>query len=164
MSDFEQQSIKKLCSFYVSNVHLSVMLLPYISNEVNEDVEITAIFEEINKEEIEQILNRLNIRNKEKILNINLINKTEKNFENKLNNCLKKEKRNTIIIGGSQDYVFNVNRNIQNFITNKNTIEISKIIDCYNIEELTDNINLIANQYDKIMNTITCLEVNNIKK
>lgn len=164
MSDFEQQSIKKLCSFYVSNVHLSVMLLPYISNEVNEDVEITAIFEEINKEEIEQILNRLNIRNKEKILNINLINKTEKNFENKLNNCLKKEKRNTIIIGGSQDYVFNVNRNIQNFITNKNTIEISKIIDCYNIEELNDNINLIANQYDKIMNTITCLEVNNIKK
>lgn len=164
MSDFEQQSIKKLCSFYVSNVHLSVMLLPYISNEVNEDVEITAIFEEINKDEIEQILNRLNIRNKEKILNINLINKTEKNFENKLNNCLKKEKRNTIIIGGSQDYVFNVNRNIQNFITNKNTIEISKIIDCYNIEELTDNINLIANQYDKIMNTITCLEVNNIKK
>ena len=41
-----QQNIKKLCNFYVSDLHLSVMLLPYLNKQINEDVEITTIFEE----------------------------------------------------------------------------------------------------------------------
>ena len=43
------QNIKKLCNFYVSDLHLSVMLLPYLSKQINEDVEITTIFEKLEK-------------------------------------------------------------------------------------------------------------------
>ena len=69
-----QRNIKKLCNFYVSDLHLSVMLLPYISKQINEDVEITTIFEKNEKQNIEVVLDKLNIKNKEKILDINWIN------------------------------------------------------------------------------------------
>ena len=59
-----ERCMKKLCNFYVSDLHLSVMLLPYISKQVNEDVEITTIFEKLKKENIEKILDKLNVKNK----------------------------------------------------------------------------------------------------
>ena len=45
-----KRNIKRFCNFYVSDLHLSVMLLPYISKQINEDVEITTIFEEDQEE------------------------------------------------------------------------------------------------------------------
>ena len=65
MKSVEQQKIKKLCNFYVSEVHLSVMLLPYINNEINEDVEVTTVFEKLERKDFEKILDKLNIENKE---------------------------------------------------------------------------------------------------
>ena len=81
-----QQNIKKLCNFYVSDLHLSVMLLPYISKQINEDVEITTIFEKLDKENIEAVLEKLNVKNKEEILNINWFNSNKDTYEKAENN------------------------------------------------------------------------------
>ena len=88
-----QHSIKKLCNFYVSDIHLSVMLLPYISKQLNEDVEITTIFEKIEKSNIAAILDKLNVKNKEEILNINWFNNkdTYDKIENTINNIKNKK-------------------------------------------------------------------------
>ena len=78
-----QQNIKKLCNFYVSDLHLSVMLLPYISKQINEDVEITTIFEKLEKNDMEAILDKINVKNKNEILNINWLENNENRRCNK---------------------------------------------------------------------------------
>lgn len=156
MKNVEQQNIKKLCNFYVSDVHLSVMLLPYISNEINKDVEITTIFEKLEKENIEEILDKLNVQNKEKILNIKWFNSnkdTYEKIENTIDENINNRKKQTIIIGGNKNYVTETNKRIINYI-NKNNYENVKIINCFNVEEVENEMKEIVTKYDGILNTI----------
>ena len=124
-----QQNIKKLCNFYVSDLHLSVMLLPYISKQINEDVEITTIFEKLEKQNIETVLDKLNVKNKEKILNINWFNSdkdTYEKIENTIEKSIKDNKKMTIIIGGNKKYI---------------------------LEEIGNDMKSIVKEYDGILNT-----------
>ena len=156
MKSVEQQNIKKLCNFYVSDVHLSVMLLPYISKEINNDVEVTTIFEKTQKKDFEEILEKLNIKNKEQILNINWIgNCTEDEIEKNIKTSFKCGKRNTIIIGGGEKYISNINNLINNELSKNSNI---KIIDCYNIEEIESNMKSIIKKYDGVINTLKCIK------
>lgn len=152
-----QQSIKKLCNFYVSDVHLSVMLLPYLSKQINEDVEITTIFEKLEKENVETILDKLNVKNKEKILNINWFNSnkdTYEKIENTIDKNIKDNKKVTIIIGGNKNYILENNKNIINYLEEKNTnLENVKIINCFDVEEVGTNMKSIVKNYDGILNT-----------
>lgn len=150
-----QPNIKRLCNFYVSDLHLSVMLLPYISKQLNEDVEITTIFEKLEKENIETILDKLNVKNKEKILNINWFNSnkdTYEKIENTIDKSIKNNKKTTIIIGGNKKYIVETNKNINNYLKNKNNSNI-KIINCYNVEEIGNDMKSIVKNHDGILNT-----------
>lgn len=151
-----ERCMKKLCNFYVSDLHLSVMLLPYISKQVNEDVEITTIFEKLKKENIERILDKLNVKNKNEILNINWFNSNQDTYEkikNTIEKSIKDNKKITIIIGGTQNYVLNNNSNIVNKLQEKYDMSNVKIIDCYNVEELNTDMKQIVRKYDGILNT-----------
>ena len=152
-----QHNIKRLCNFYVSDLHLSVMLLPYINKQINEDVEITTIFEKLEKENFEAVLDKLNVKNKEKILNINWFNgnkDTYEKIENKIEEDIKNKKNITIIIGGNKNYVFNNNKNIINYFNKKNIKDLEiKVINCYNIDDVKKDIKFITKQYDGILNT-----------
>ncbi|MBR1654297.1 MAG: hypothetical protein IJ690_05045 [Clostridia bacterium] len=151
-----ERCMKKLCNFYVSDLHLSVMLLPYISKQINEDVEITTIFEKLKKENIEIILDKLNVKNKNEILNINWFNSNQDTYEkieNTIEKSIKENKKVAIIIGGNQNYVVNNNENIVKYLEEKYDMSNVKIIDCYNVEELNTDMKLIANKYDGILNT-----------
>lgn len=155
-----QQNIKKLCNFYVSDLHLSVMLLPYLSRQINEDVEITTIFEKIEKENIGEILDKLNIKNKEKILNINWFN-SNKDANEKINNAIKKDiKENKdliIIIGGNKNYVAEnhkkITKLINDFEDTKKFNSAVKIIDCYNADEVGIDMRSIVREHDGLLNT-----------
>ena len=151
-----QQNIKKLCNFYVSDLHLSVMLLPYLSRQINEDVEITTIFEKIEKQNIETVLDKLNIKNKDKILNINWLNSTKntnEEIEKSIKKEIDKEKDNIIIIGGNKKYILENNQNIRRILKKNNKNSNVKIIDCYNVEEVGYDMKNIVKNYDGILNT-----------
>ena len=64
------KNIKKVCSFYVSDWHLTTMLLPHINEKINEGVKITTILENDLRENMETLLGKLKLKNTEKILNI----------------------------------------------------------------------------------------------
>ncbi len=151
-----QRNIKKLCNFYVSDLHLSVMLLPYISKQINEDVEITTIFEKNEKQNIEVVLDKLNIKNKEKILDINWLNSknyTSEEINHIIEETINKEKNNIIIIGGNTKYINDTNNSIINMLdTNENDFNL-KIIDCYNVEEVGNDMRNIVKKYDGVLNT-----------
>ena len=159
MNEIKQQDIEKYCSFYVSNVHLSVMILPYINNELNNDIEITAIFEKIDIDEIKKLINKLNLKNSKEILKINWIKTNDEKYSRKfLEKYLSEEKKNTIIIGGCQSYIKKVNLQIDEMLCkSKLGYKIEKIVDCYNIEEKIDNIKDITKKYNGIINTINCI-------
>ena len=151
-----QQNIKKLCNFYVSDLHLSVMLLPYISRQINEDVEITTIFEKLDKQNIETILDKLNVKNKNEILNINWFNSnkdTYEKIEDTIEKSINENKNITIIIGGNKKYISDNNKSIINYLKEKNTKSNIKIINCYDVEEVGNEMKSIVKEYDGILNT-----------
>lgn len=157
MESVEQLNIKKLCNFYVSDLHLSVMLLPYINNEINEDVEVTTIFESSERENIESVIEKLNVKNKDKILNLNWYNtnNTNEKIENTMDENINNQKKNTIIIGGKKDYISKINKKIINYIEiNKIKKEDIKIIDCYNVNEVGNEIKQLVEKYDAVLNTM----------
>lgn len=151
-----ERNIKRLCNFYVSDLHLSVMLLPYISKQIDEDVEITTIFEKLEKQDVEQILEKLNVKNKNEILNINWFNNiqdTDDKIGRTVDKALKDNKRITIIIGGNENYVLNNNEKIRKCLEGKDINNIVKIINCFNVEEVGSYMDSIVKKYDGILNT-----------
>ena len=151
-----ERNIKRLCNFYVSDLHLSVMLLPYISKQIDEDVEITTIFEKLEKQDVEQILEKLNVKNKNEILNINWFNNiqdTDDKIGRTVDKALKDNKRITIIIGGNENYVLNNNEKIRKCLEDKDINNIVKIINCFNVEEVGSYMDSIVKKYDGILNT-----------
>ncbi len=156
MEYVEQQNIKKLCNFYVSELHLSVMLLPYISKQINEDVEITTIFEKLEKNKFKKVLEKLNVKNKEEILAINWFNSnenTDEQIKNSIEKSIKNNKKVTIIIGGNKKYILENNIRLQKMLNSNEIKEDVKIIDCYNIEEIGIDMKEIVKSYDAILNT-----------
>ena len=149
-----QQNIKRLCNFYVSDLHLSVMLLPYLSKQVNEDVEITTIFEKTEKEAIEEVLEKLNVKNKNEIMEINWFEKnTNEDVKNTIEKDLENNKKITIIIGGNKKFVLDNNEKIMSYLNEMETNSEIKIINCYNIEEIANDMKSIVKEYDGILNT-----------
>ena len=156
MEYVEQQNIKKLCNFYVSELHLSVMLLPYISKQINEDVEITTIFEKLEKNKFKKVLEKLNVKNKEEILAINWFNSnenTDEQIKNSIEKSIKNNKKVTIIICGNKKYILENNIRLQKMLNSNEIKEDVKIIDCYNIEEIGIDMKEIVKSYDAILNT-----------
>ena len=160
-----QQNIKRLCNFYVSNIHLSVMLLPYLSKQIDEDVEITTIFEDLKKQDIEDLLNKLNVKNKNEILSMNWFNSNRDDYDNILSAIkegIKDNKKTTIIIGGNKKYISENNKRIQDILNNQKINSDIKIIDCYNIYETEKEMREIIQKYDGIINTSGEIKVTEI--
>lgn len=152
-----QRNIKKLCNFYVSDLHLSVMLLPYLSKQINEDVEITTIFEKLEKQNIEAVLEKLNIKNKDEILNIDWLNRninTEDEIKKTIKEKIEKENNNIIIIGGSKKFISENNENLERILLEESEKNSNiKIIDCYNVEEVGTDMKDIVKCYNGVLNT-----------
>lgn len=132
----EDKKIKKACSFYVSDFHLEMILLPYINEKIDKNENISILTEKNLKNTIEVLISKTNLKeeNKERILSLGW--NGEKNL---------KEKSNIIIIG-TEKYIKEKNEEIKN--TNP-----SSIIDCYDFEEVKDKMNNIINEYEMSLNT-----------
>lgn len=132
--------IEKMCSFYVSDFHLEMILVPYISEKIENKEDIKIITEKNLQDTIEVLISKMNLEEdkKQKILNLGW---------NKENEDIK-EKSNVIVIG-TEDYIKQKNEEIKEMnISNLN------IIDCYNFEEIKGEMNEIISQYDKSLNTL----------
>lgn len=132
--------IEKMCSFYVSDFHLEMILVPYISEKIENKEDIKIITEKNLQDTIEVLISKMNLEEdkKQKILNLGW---------NKENEDIK-EKSNVIVIG-TEDYIKQKNEEIKDMnISNLN------IIDCYNFDEIKGEMNDIIGQYDKSLNTL----------
>lgn len=142
------KKINRMCSFYVNDWHLTVMILPYIKEKIENKEKITIISEENLEENIKTILERLNIKKEEKESikkigwNKTLINGIKQKID-------KDNTKNNIIIIGNEEYIENSNKIIKDKIQ---TGEIN-IVDCYEVMQFNNNMEKILKNYKKIINT-----------
>lgn len=156
----EFNNVKKVCGFYISNMHLATMILPYTNKQLEEGIKFATLLEYNLKQNIELILSRLtlNEENKKEIMKINWGNNPCKysDIEKFLKVELKSHKEITILISGSENYINAVNENINMFIS-KNYKKIEgkyiKIINCYEVGEFNNNIKEILDLHEAILNT-----------
>lgn len=138
---------EKLCLFFASDYHFEMISLPYINGKLKENKEVIMITENDLNNTVNIVLERINLKSeeKEKIINIDW----KSNNLDKIKKLENENKEKVIFIKGKEKYIYDINKNINNLISDKNT----QVIDCYDINEVQDNIKEIAKGYSKILST-----------
>ena len=78
----ENKKHDKICTLYVNQMHLIVMLIPYIEKELEKGNKIVTILENDLREEVGTLVNKVNLpRKKKKGLKAINWNKTRLSFE-----------------------------------------------------------------------------------
>lgn len=142
---------EKSCAFYASDYHFEMISLPYISKSMDENKEIIILTENNLKDTVNTLISKMNLEEekREKILSLDWNNNDLKKFKE----ISKKSKENldiVIFIKGKENYVKNINKNIEKWIVENNH---AKIIDCYEFFEIEEKIDEIAKKYDKVLGT-----------
>ena len=147
----KQETKEKLCAFYASDYHFEMISLPYIDKKINEKDEVIILTENNLENTIQTLLSNMNLKEKrkEEILNINWKANYLEKFK-KIKNEVENQKNIVIFIKGKENYIKNINKNIEKWTENAKNL---KIIDCYDIEEVGENMDNVMNQYNKILNT-----------
>jgi hypothetical protein len=179
-------NIEKVCAFYVSEAHLSTMIMPYISKQIEDNNIIETFFEKNIERNIETILSKiiLDEKSKKEIKKINWKNKkyNNKEIKNTIKNLIINYNK---IVKKINNYDNCCNNNGNNYGNNssdenKKNIIINILINgkneyIENINKLLDNIlneifkdNNITIKNKIIIKIINCYLVdqseNNIKK
>ena len=146
-----QETKEKICAFYASDYHFEMISLPYIDKRMENNDEIIILTENNLEETIKVLLEKTNLKEdkKKKILKLDWKDNDLEKFKT-IKTKVDKEKNLIIFIKGNENYIHNTNQNIEKWIPEENHI---KIIDCYNIEEVGENLDEVMGQYHKILRT-----------
>ncbi len=155
---YTDKDIKKVCSFCVSDLHLITMLLPYLNRKINEKEKFITILEKDLTEQVKLVLSRLTLRNEDRdeLLNINW-NSNEVNqnevIKRKISKVCKNTDKLSIIVNGSKEYIEEINKTIEKNVEDNDMHTRIKVINCYDITALDDDIKEILKTHDIILNT-----------
>ena len=140
---------EKICAFYASDYHFEMISLPYISKSMDENKEIIILTENDLEDTVNTLISRMNLKDvkKNKILGLDWKDNDLKKFK-EISKSSKENKNMIIFIKGKENYIENVNKNIEKWVEDKNNI---KVIDCYEFFEVENKIDDIAEKYDKIL-------------
>ncbi|MCI9016214.1 MAG: hypothetical protein HFJ53_03480 [Clostridia bacterium] len=163
----EEKQIKKVCSFYVNEWHLTTMLLPNLKNNIQENICTIALLEKGIQENIKTLMEKMNFQKefKEKILKTRWTSNQICSSENIKEYIQQQKTENNnvqIIINGDIKYIDTVNKNIERLVE-KQQIKIEKItiINCYEITQFSD-IKEILNKHDMVLNTSGIKEIKEV--
>ena len=153
----EENTKEKICAFYASDYHFEMISLPYINKKMEENNDVIILTENDLEETMQTLLSKINLKEekKEKILKLNWKNNNLEKI-NKLKEKINEKKNLIIFIKGKESYINYTNRKIGKWIPEKKEV---KIVDCYNIEEVGENLEEIVSKYQKILRTAGEIEV-----
>ena len=142
---------EKICSFYASDYHFEMIALPYMCKSLEENKDVVILTENNLNETMKTLLSKMNLKDdkKEAISNLDWENNDLNKFK-RIKRNIENNKNMVIFIKGKENYIKNANQNLEKWISKTENL---KIIDCYDIEEVTDKANDIINSYDKILRT-----------
>ncbi len=151
---------EKICAFYASDYHFEMISLPYINTRIEKEEEIIILTENNLEESIKTLLQRTNLKEdkKKQILKLNWKNNNSEKIEI-LQEKIKQDKNVIIFVKGKENYIHKTNQNIKQWIPKEKHV---KIIDCYSLEEIGENLDEVMDQYDKILKTTGEWEIEKI--
>lgn len=155
-----QETKEKTCAFYASDYHFEMISLPYIEKNLEENKEILILTENNLEDTIKNLISKMNLKEdkKENILKIDWKNNDLSKFK-KIKKDVEERKDVIIFIKGKENYIKNINENIEKWIKANSNI---KIIDCYDMDEISENLDEVMDQYKMILNTTGEKEINKI--
>lgn len=162
-----EKSNLKICSFYVSDWHLTAMLLPYIEEAQDEGEHLNTILQKNISYNMKEILTRVRIseRKKDEIIKIGWENKELLKYgeiKKYMEKITKDNEKITIIVEGQKDRIEYINKNIEKWMKKsekKLKKKEIKIINCYEVTEFNEDLNGILDKHDKILNTAGIHEI-----
>ena len=155
-----QETKEKTCAFYASDYHFEMISLPYIEKNLEESKEILILTENNLDDTIRNLISKMKLKEdkKENILKIDWKNNDLSKFK-KIKKDIEERKDIIIFIKGKENYIKNINKNIEKWTENAKSI---KIIDCYDIEEIGENLDVVMDKYGKVLSTSGEKEINKI--
>lgn len=138
----DENTTERVCSLYVNNMHLIVMLVPYIERELEKGSRIITVLQEDLENEVKTLISKVNLnkRKKEKLKKINW----KKNFLSM--SSIEEIKNKTILVKGDYDFIKEVNKHINH--------KKCKVINCFELQIFEDNSREILTNHDTILNTL----------
>lgn len=146
-----QDTKERICAFYASDYHFEMMSLPYINKKIENKEDIIILTENDLEKTIQTFLSKTNLQEdkKKQILKLNWKNNNQEKFEI-MKEKISQEKELTVFIKGQENYIHEINENIEQLKLKKNQV---KIIDCYALDEIGETMGEVMEQYDKILKT-----------
>ncbi len=140
----------RYCAVCVNNMHLVVMLVPYIEKKLEKGEKIVTIFENSLKDEVDVLINKVNL-GKSKKNKIKRINWKETSLTN---DEIYNIKNKTVLIKGSYEFIKKINMSL-----NEN---VGKIINCFELDIFKENTREILEEHDYILNTVGVKKISNM--
>ena len=146
-----QKTKEKTCAFYASDYHFEMISLPYINKKLDESKEVIVLTENNFKETIKTLVSKINLNEDKKvdIVKIDWENNDLNKFK-KINEDIKSKKDMVIFVKGKENYIKNINENIEKWTEKSKNVEI---IDCYDMEEISQDMDNIMDQYKFTLKT-----------
>ena len=137
-----------------------MITLPYIDKRIEKKDEIIILTENNLENTMKTLLEKINLKEdkKNKILNLNWNNDDLQKFK-LIKEKMKQDKDIIIFVKGKENYIHNINQNIEKWITKENKV---KIIDCYDIREVQENLDDIMEQYQRVLKVVGEKEIEKI--
>ncbi len=145
----DKNTKEKICAFYASDYHFEMISLPFIDKKIDNKDEIIILTENNLEESMKTLLAKTNFKKDraEKILELNWKNDDVEKLKT-IQNKVEEEKEVIVFVKGNEKYIRNTNQNIEKFVPREKHI---KIIDCYDMEEVGENLDEVMDKYHKIL-------------
>lgn len=146
----ESKNEEKLCLFFASDYHFEMISLPYINENLKKDNNVIIMTENDLNGTVDKVLSRVNLskEEKDKIVKVDWKNDDVRKFK-EIKSANGNGKDTVIFVKGNESYINSVNENIKNWIDNGKI----KVIDCYDINEVNEDVGSIAKNYSKFLST-----------
>lgn len=146
----ENKSKEKLCLFFASDYHFEMISLPYINENLKKDNNVIIMTENDLNGTVDKLLSNVNLpkEEKDKITKIDWKNDDVSKFK-EIKSVNGNGKETVIFVKGKENYIDSVNKNIGNWMNGNDM----KVIDCYDINEVYEDVSSIAKKYNKILST-----------
>lgn len=143
--------MKKICAFYASDYHFEMISLPYIEENLEKRKEIIILTENDLQDTIKTLISNINIEEKKKqsLEQINWKNDDLNKFK-KIKKDTEENKDVIIFIKGKENYIRNINKNIEKWTSKNNK---GKIVDCYDMNEVSEKVDTLMEKYKIMLGT-----------
>lgn len=140
---------EKICAFYASDYHFEMISLPYIEKKLENKNNVVILTENNLEETIKTLLANTNLKEDKRnnILELDWKNNDLEKMKT-IETKMQEEKDMIIFIKGNEKYIHHTNKDIEKCLPNEKHV---KIIDCYDIEEVGENLDEVMEQYHKIL-------------